>query len=470
MAFRRSVTSRAKILYQQQRVAVPFSHIDRDDGDRENLPRHNPIYTGSGIPDIPRRRSPFGAGANVGGFCGSRLFQDRRFAIPAAFAPASVRKMSSLKEGPGADNIELMTDMADDKIGIMTDMADVLGETAAQVAQATAPVAGEVAAAAADSFFPVAALQYIIDYVHTFTGLNWWAAIVLTTVLIRTLQLPLTIHQIKATSKFTLIRPELEKIQEEMRSRDMSPAAVLEGQAKMRKIFNEYGVTPFTPLKGILIVGPVFLCFFLAITNMAEKVQSFKQGGAFWFTDLTTPDAMYILPVLTALTFWITVECNAQEGMEGNPAANTIKNVCRVFAVLTVPLTAEFSKAIFCYWITSNLYSLAYGLAIKKPEVKKMLGIPNIPPPPPSTNQKPALSFMESLKKYAAAQKHLQSLPPPTEQSLSPPEESSSPPADEMSKPVNRKFRTPSSALSRRIRNLEKEVKGRKKGSKRSSG
>lgn len=101
-----------------------------------------------------------------------------------------------------------------------------------------------------------------------------------------------------------------------------------------------------------------------------------------------------------------------------------------------------------------------------------MLGIPNIPPPPPSTNQKPGLSFFESLKKYAAAQQQLKSLPPTTEQSLSPPEQSSSPlPADETSKPVNRKLRsTPSSALSRRIKNLEREVKGRKKGNKRSSG
>lgn len=164
MAFRRGVTARAKILYQQQRVAVPFSHIDRDDSDRENLPRHSPIYNGGGIPDILRRHSPFGAGANVGSFCGSRnLFQDRRFSIPAAFAPPSVRKMSTLDEGAGADI---------DKIDIMTDMADVLGETAVQVAQA-APAVGEVAAAAADSFFPVAALQYMIDYVHTFTGLNW---------------------------------------------------------------------------------------------------------------------------------------------------------------------------------------------------------------------------------------------------------------------------------------------------------
>jgi len=41
---------------------------------------------------------------------------------------------------------------------------------------------------------------------------------------------------------------------------------------------------------------------------MAEKMPSFKHGGAYWFVDLTTPDALYILPVLTALTFLITVE------------------------------------------------------------------------------------------------------------------------------------------------------------------
>lgn len=41
---------------------------------------------------------------------------------------------------------------------------------------------------------------------------------------------------------------------------------------------------------------------------MVEKVPSFKTGGAFWFTDLTTPDSLYIFPVLTSLTFLLTVE------------------------------------------------------------------------------------------------------------------------------------------------------------------
>jgi YidC/Oxa1 family membrane protein insertase len=129
----------------------------------------------------------------------------------------------------------------------------------------------------------------------------------------------------------------------------MDSVTMAEGQKKMKNLFKEYGVTPFTPMKGMFIQGPLFICFFLAIRNMAEKVPSFQTGGALWFTDLTTPDSLYILPVITGLTFLITVECNAQEGMEGNPMAGTVKTVCRVFALLTVPMTMSFPQVIIIY-------------------------------------------------------------------------------------------------------------------------
>ena len=61
-----------------------------------------------------------------------------------------------------------------DKIDIMTDVADVLADTAMEtVSSQAASVANEVAIAAADSFLPVKLLQYVIDAVHSYTGLNW---------------------------------------------------------------------------------------------------------------------------------------------------------------------------------------------------------------------------------------------------------------------------------------------------------
>lgn len=66
-------------------------------------------------------------------------------------------------------------DQGFDKITeLTTDVAHVLSDTAVDaVSSQAAPVVSEVAIAAADSFLPVQVLQYAIDAVHTYTGLNW---------------------------------------------------------------------------------------------------------------------------------------------------------------------------------------------------------------------------------------------------------------------------------------------------------
>ncbi|CAL5433780.1 unnamed protein product [Camellia sinensis] len=344
MAYRRSISTRFTLLARERFTpSIPLIH--RDDNDHKSHQKDRNFNT-------LHQHQSFGSRINT--FAGfNTSFQDQRwsqFSISPMLGSVLGRHMSTAV-GEGADKIEYMADVA-----------EVLADKTAEVVASAAPAANEVAIAAADSAFPVAALQYLIDNVHSFTGFEWWASIVVTTLLIRGATIPLLINQLKSTTKLSLFRPQLEEIKQEMQDRGMEPKAVAEGQQRMQALFKEYGVTPFTPLKGLLFQGPVFVSFFLAISNMVEKVPSFKHGGAYWFTDLTTPDSMYIFPVLTALSFWITEECNMQEGMEGNPAAKTMKNVSRVFAIVTVPLTMTFPKAIFCYWITSNLFSLTYGL------------------------------------------------------------------------------------------------------------
>ncbi|XP_004244633.1 mitochondrial inner membrane protein OXA1-like [Solanum lycopersicum] len=446
MAYRRSLTTRAKFLYQQKGATPAISYTHDDDRKTHDLPScENPRVSSFFQPRYAR--------SEINSFNGSKnLFQNRRFfpsrlMIPMNSGSMFTRSMSS-SVGGGAEKIEYISEVAE------------LADKAVEAVASQVPAVNEVANAAADSYLPVKALQYLIDYVHIFTGFDWWASIIATTIVIRCITLPLMINQLKATTKFAILKPKLDEINEEMQSRGMAPAAVAEGQQRMQAAMKEHGVTPFTPLKGILIQGPVFVSFFMAISNMVEKVPSFKQGGVLWFTDLTVTDSMYIFPVLTALTFWITVECNAQEGLEGNPSAKTIKNVSRAFAALTIPFTAGFPKAVFCYWMTSNLFSLSYGLLVKRPAVKKFLGVPIIPVTPKS-EQKPALPFFETLKKYAAAhkqiaeQQHMQSssavASEPTSQGLSSSSSSSS----------------SHSVLGQRIATLEKQVKRRKNNKKR---
>ncbi|OQU92279.1 hypothetical protein SORBI_3001G322300 [Sorghum bicolor] len=274
------------------------------------------------------------------------LQQRSRAAQTLGFLPFSLhlagstrRSFSSSSSAP-APNLE-------DAPAAEVDAAGVLADAAEAAASVPAPFPGEVAAAAADSFPPVAALQHIIDAIHTFTGLNWWACIALTTLIIRSATIPLLVNQLKATTKLRAINPEMEAIKDQMNS--MDPKSAQEGQAKMKALFKKHGVSPFTPMKGLLIQGPMFMSFYFAISNMVEKVPSFKGGGALWFTDLTTPDSLYVLPVLTGLTFLVTVELNLQEGMEGNPMAGKMKTFSRGMAVLTVPFTMNFAKVYYMY-------------------------------------------------------------------------------------------------------------------------
>lgn len=433
MAYRCSLSSRATILARQCHPSV--CHLLHDDDLSKPQPANEDFTSQSSNSFVQRRF--FGNGVSkfgYGSFGG--VYQDRRFSkalVSSSSGFAFCRYMSTAH------------DEVSDKFGIGSDVAEVLNDTAIQTVASQAPVVDEVAIAAADSFLPVQLLQYLIDAVHTYAGLNWWAAIALTTLMIRGATIPLIINQLKATSKLTLMRPHLEEIKQQIQDGNIG---TIEGQQQMNKLFHKYGVSPFTPLKGLFIQGPVFISFFLAINNMAEKVPSFKGGGVSWFVDLTTPDSLYILPILTGLTFLVTVECNMQEGLEGNPIAGTMKNVSRGLAVLTVPFTMSFPKALFCYWITSNMFSLVYGLALKNPGVKRFLGIPEIPVTQPSTgqqsNQPTFASLFSTLKQSAAVTQE---------------------PA-ESSKFADKRISS-SSVISQRLRSLEKQVKGRKKNKKR---
>ncbi|KAM1019509.1 hypothetical protein ACFX13_041593 [Malus domestica] len=430
MACRRSVST--TVTFVARRFNPSFSHILHDNNEDTKPTSPNSSSTPSVIKSIlPSAHN------SITRFCFGSQCRERTgssLAWKMGLGSFSCRYMSSVI-GDGSD-----------KINDTGYFAEVITDKTLEVVTSQAPAVSEVAVAAADSFPPVAALQYLIDGIHSFTGLNWWASIALTTILIRGATVPLLIDQLRATTQLNLMRPRLEELRQQMQNMATDPNVMQEGQRRMKALFNEYGVTPFSQLKGLFIQGPIFVCFFLAIRNMAEKVPSFESGGALWFTNLATPDSLLILPVLTSLTFLITVECNMQEGLEGNPIAQTMKNYSRILAAISIPVMMSFPKALFCYWLTSNMFSLAYGLVIRRPEVKSYLRLPVIPVPPPPTASKPH-SFMSSAIEQDTTVESEPSL------------------YSEQTKATDTRI-SRTSILKQRLRILEKKIKEKKKQNK----
>lgn len=162
MAYRRSLSTRATIVARQCHPSV--CHLLHDE---DRKPQHvNGDFSSQNGNNFLQRRF-FGNGVSKFGYGGFGGFsQDRRFSkalVSSSSGFAFYRYMSTARVDEGSDSF-----------GIVSDVAEVLGDTTVQaMASQVTPAVDEVAIAAADSYLPVQLLQYLIDAVHTYAGLNW---------------------------------------------------------------------------------------------------------------------------------------------------------------------------------------------------------------------------------------------------------------------------------------------------------
>ncbi|KAH6804385.1 hypothetical protein C2S51_032632 [Perilla frutescens var. frutescens] len=306
---RRGIIARTKSFYQQrQRISPSFSHISTSD--REEL-HTDCISRNYEIRSYIHNRFLMTRNNSSHSQLSRNVFQLRRSEIGVGYGLVSHRSLSSASGGERVPfEIEIPNDTE-----VLSDTVGVVGDKAAEAA----PMVNEVAGAAADSFSPVAALQHLVDYVHCYTGFNWWTSIVVTTLLFRFIVLPINIHSEKFISKYsdTHIQPLRSALARYLKNMD-DPSGAEEGSAIVYQLVNKYGKIP---ILGFAISFVFTFSFFFAILNMAGKVPSFITGGTLWFTDLTTSDRIR-LPILLALTVWVNLKLSSRRHVQGQPAPN----------------------------------------------------------------------------------------------------------------------------------------------------
>jgi YidC/Oxa1 family membrane protein insertase len=235
--------------------------------------------------------------------------------------------------------------------------------------------------AAEDAWFGSKGLQYLLHSVHDNTSLDWWAAIAVSTGILRLISFPVNVMQIKNTYNLSKARPEVEQLVENLKARQAAgdAQAVGEYQAKVSAVWKKHNCNPFKSLATVFVQAPIFIAMFTALRALATaKVPSMAEGGILWFSDLTSPDPYYALPVIASASFLLLVELGAADGMEGQPQnmQKKMKLFMRILGVGIVPFTLNMPAGVFMYWTTSNLFSLAQTSTLKISPIRKMLGLP----------------------------------------------------------------------------------------------
>ncbi|XP_047093641.1 mitochondrial inner membrane protein OXA1-like [Lolium rigidum] len=133
---------------------------------------------------------------------------------------------------------------------------------------------------------------------------------------------------------------------------------------------------------GLLTILPpiattyTFITLYTAISNMVEKVPSLNAGGAFWFTDLTTPDALCIFPMITSLFIMLRVELDRsaiRRCKECTRKRDRVKKIWRAISLLSMLWTTTLPQAISCSFVAWSFVGLVERRALNQPAVQPVL-------------------------------------------------------------------------------------------------
>ncbi|XP_033853863.3 mitochondrial inner membrane protein OXA1L [Acipenser ruthenus] len=229
------------------------------------------------------------------------------------------------------------------------------------------------------AYTPVGLIQNILECLHLNLGLPWWGAIVVGTVLARCLVFPVIVKGQREAAKLNNHLPEMTKLTNRMNEAKHSGNKFdfSKAYSDMMIFQKKHDINPFRGFLVPLVQAPIFISFFIALRKMAYlPVPSMQSGGLWWFTDLTLSDPLYILPLAVTGTMFAIIELGAESGVD-NPNLRAMKTVFRVMPFVILPLTISFPTAIFTYWMTSNVFSLAQVGFLKIPAVRRRLGIPD---------------------------------------------------------------------------------------------
>lgn len=146
-------------------------------------------------------------------------------------------------------------------------------------------------------FFSVIAhpLVHVLKWFYSLVG-NWGWAIILLTIFVRLFVLPFNVMSFKSMKAMKVIQPEIQKLKEKHKD---DPLTL---NKEMMSLMKKNGANPLGGCLPMLLQIPVFFALFKVIGNTVELYHAPFFG---WLSDLSSPDAFFILPILMGITMFL---------------------------------------------------------------------------------------------------------------------------------------------------------------------
>ena len=176
-------------------------------------------------------------------------------------------------------------------------------------------------------------------------GYGW--VLVIFGVVVRLLMWPLNQNAMRSSMKLQRIQPQLTELQTRHKS---DPEKQREA---MMKLYQEHGMSPFTPILGclpMLLPMPILFALYFVFQNTIEL-----RGVSFlWLPDLSLRDPYFITPLFMGVSMFVL----SWIGMRGMPPNPQSKMMLYIMPVMFTVLFWNFASGLNLYYAVQNVAAL----------------------------------------------------------------------------------------------------------------
>ena len=186
-------------------------------------------------------------------------------------------------------------------------------------------------------------LYWLLDKIHGVLQ-NWGWSIVALVLLLKIAFYWLNAKAYASMAKMKAVNPKIMEMRERLKD---NPQQM---QQEMMRIYREEKVNPMGGCFPIMVQIPVFIALYWVLLSTVEMRNA---PWAMWIHDLSTPDPLYILPVIMAMTTMLQTALNPAPP---DPLqAKLMWYMPLAFSVMFF----FFPSGLVLYWITNNVLSIA---------------------------------------------------------------------------------------------------------------
>ena len=207
-------------------------------------------------------------------------------------------------------------------------------------------------------------LTWLLEWLHSSVGLSWAWSIVATTIIVRTLLLPLTVRQIHSMQRLQAHAPEMKAIQQRYKQ-DRAKQ-----QEELMKFYRENKINPASSCLPILFQIPVFFALFFVLRDFENEVfPKYPNSDLGWLWDLVPNITDQLsddpLSAVVLLILYATSQTTSTLLM------STTMDKMQRYLLLILPLVflffvVNFPAGLMIYWVTTNLWTTGQGLVTRK--------------------------------------------------------------------------------------------------------